>query len=76
MKDTTTQAAFEQAGLAGALKYNRLVVQPNQRHYSWEESYVTKLFKDLLKAINDDEQTYFLGTIVTIPRPDGSLGGC
>ena len=73
MTETTTQAAFEQAGLAGVLKFNQLVVQPNQRDYSWTEALVTKLFKDLSKAIADGEQTYFLGTIVTIPRPDGTL---
>jgi len=68
MKQDAGQAAFEQAGLAGVLKYNRLIVQPNQRHYSWEEVHVTKLFKDLSKAISDNENSYFLGTIVTIPH--------
>lgn len=51
MSDTNTQAAFEQAGLAGVLKYNQLIVAPNQRDYSWSEGLVTKLFKDLSKAI-------------------------
>ncbi|MHB9006195.1 MAG: DUF262 domain-containing protein, partial [Limisphaerales bacterium] len=73
MNETTTQAVFKQAGLAGVLKYHQLVVQPNQRDYSWKESYVSKLFKDISKAISDGEQTYFLGTIVTIPRPEGTL---
>ena len=73
MSDVNTQAAFEQAGLAGVLKYNQLVVQPNQRDYAWKEAYVTKLFKDLAKSLSDAEETYFLGTIVTIPRKDGTL---
>ena len=73
MKEPTTQAVFEQAGLAGVLKDNRLTVPPNQRDYHWEEPHVTKLFKDVAKAISDDDQTYFLGTIVTIPKADGTL---
>ena len=47
MKEPTTQAVFEQAGLAGVLKDNRLTVPPNQRDYHWEEPHVTKLFKDV-----------------------------
>lgn len=73
MNDKTTHASFEQAGLAGVLKLNQLVVEPNQRDYSWSEPYVTKLLQDLSKAISDGEQSYFLGTVVTIPRKDGTL---
>lgn len=73
MNEASTRAAFEQCGLAGVLKYNQLVVPPNQRDYAWEEPYVTKLFQDISKAIADNEQTYFLGTVVTIPRADGNL---
>jgi hypothetical protein len=69
----SSAAAFEQAGLAGVLKFNQLVVALNQRDYSWTELYVTRLLQDLTKAIADGERTYFLGTVVTIPRQDGSL---
>ena len=73
MNEPTSQATFSLVGLASVLKENALVVQPNQRDYAWEESYVTKLFKDIAKSINDGEKTYFLGTVVTIPRSDGTL---
>ena len=73
MNDTTSQFGFEQAGLGTVLKHNQLVVQPNQREYAWTQTEVTQLFQDLAKAIADSEPRYFLGTIVTIPRADGTL---
>ncbi len=65
--------AFEQRGLGAVLKYNQMMVPPNQRDYAWPPDLVRKLFQDLAKAINDAEEAYFLGTIVTIPSQNGSL---
>jgi hypothetical protein len=62
------QIDFQQVGIGGILRQYRLVVPPNQREYAWTETEVTKLFRDLAKAISDGEPEYFLGTIVTIPR--------
>ena len=73
MPDTKSQIAFEQLGLGAVLKQNLLAVPPNQREYAWTDKEVTQLFQDFSKAISDGEQAYFLGTIVTIPRPDGGL---
>jgi hypothetical protein len=61
------EIAFEQLGIGSVLKRYRLVVPVNQREYSWEEE-VTKLFTDYAKAIDEEGQDHFLGTIVTIPR--------
>ncbi len=55
------------------LRHARLAVPPNQREYAWTDREVTQLFHDFSKAIADSEPGYFLGTIVTIPRPDGTL---
>jgi len=55
-------------GIGGILKAYRLIVPANQREYAWTETQVTTLFRDLAKAISDNESEYFLGTIVTIPR--------
>ena len=55
------------------MKHNRLIVPPNQREYAWTDLEVRQLFQDFAKAIADNEPGYFLGTIVTIPRPDGTL---
>lgn len=73
MSDAKSQIAFEQCGLGSVLKQNQLVVPPNQREYAWTDRQVTQLFQDFAKAISDNEQGYFLGTIVTIPRLNGSL---
>lgn len=72
MAEAQGQIGFDELGLAGVLKQYRLRVPPNQREYAWEDEQVNQLLRDLAKAIEDGE-TYFLGTIVTIPREDGAL---
>lgn len=64
--------AFDQFGLGSILKQFRLEVPTNQREYSWKTEHVDQLFDDFAQAINDDDD-YFLGSIVTIPRKDGTL---
>jgi hypothetical protein len=63
-----SEIGFAQLGLASVLKQNQLVVPPNQREYSWTIKEVRTLFQDFAKAISGNDKTYFLGTIVTIPR--------
>ena len=63
---------FEQAGIGSVLRQNLLRVPPNQREYAWTEREVGQLFTDIARAIDTDSD-YFLGTIVTIPRPAGFL---
>jgi Protein of unknown function DUF262/Protein of unknown function (DUF1524) len=72
MAEPRSQIAFEELGLGSALKRYRLRVAPNQREYAWTSTEVTRLLQDFAKAINDDGP-YFLGTIVTIPRGEGTL---
>lgn len=72
MPETKSQIAFEELGLGSVLKHNRLEVPANQREYSWTEREVTQLFQDFSKALTE-EGPYFLGTIVTILREDGTL---
>ncbi len=64
---------FSQLGLASILGQNKLTVPPNQRDYSWTVREVKTLFQDFARSIADDDSSYFLGTIVTIPRGDGWL---
>ena len=64
---------FTLLGLASILGQNQLAVPPNQRDYSWTVREVKTLFQDLARSIADDDENYFLGTIVTIPRDDGRL---
>jgi hypothetical protein len=68
-----TEIGFAQLGLANVLKQNQLVVPPNQREYSWTEKEARTLFQDFARAISEGDGTYFLGTIVTIPRANGLL---
>jgi hypothetical protein len=71
MIEVRHQIAFEQAGLGSVLRQNQLVVPSNQREYAWTDREVRQLFQDFARAINEGD--YFLGTIVTIPRMNGTL---
>lgn len=73
MSDAQTQIGFDQLGLGGILRGYQLVVPPNQREYAWGEREIVNLFQDFAKAIGDNETSYFLGTIVTVPRAAGTL---
>ena len=73
MAETELEIGFEQRGLGSVLRQNLLSVPPNQREYSWTDKEVRTLFQDLAKAIFEGEPSYFLGTIVTIPRENGML---
>jgi uncharacterized protein with ParB-like and HNH nuclease domain len=68
-----SEIGFAQLGLASILKHNQLIVPPNQREYSWTVKEVRTLLQDFAKAILEGDGSYFLGTIVTIPRAGGAL---
>ena len=64
-----SEIGFAQLGLANVLKQKSLVVPPNQREYSWTTKEVRTLLQDFARAISEGGSgSYFLGTIVTIPR--------
>jgi hypothetical protein len=73
MSEAHNQIGFDQLGLGGILRQYQLEVPPNQREYAWGEREVLNLFQDFAKAINDNDSSYFLGTIVTVPRAAGTL---
>lgn len=73
MSEAQNQIGFDQLGLGGILRSYQLVVPPNQREYAWGEREVLNLFQDFAKAISDNDASYFLGTIVTVPRAAGTL---
>ena len=73
MPETETEIGFAQLGLGEVLKQNRLAVPTNQREYAWERKEVRTLFQDFAREISGPDRSYFLGTIVTIPRPEGFL---
>jgi len=68
MSESKTMIAYDQAGIGGILKHHQLAMPANQREYAWTDKEVTTLFQDFSKAIADEEEGYFLGTIVTIPK--------
>ena len=72
MQNAENLIGFEQSGIGSVLKHNLLEVPPNQREYAWTELEVGQLFTDIARALGE-RADYFLGTIVTIPRPDGVL---
>src|SRR5260370_38707729 len=67
-------STFPQTGIGSILKTYRLKVSPRQRDYRWREHHVKTLLEDVAMVMDSDDQEYFVGTIVTIPGPDGVLG--
>ena len=63
---------FEELGLGTVLNRYQLLVPPNQREYAWKEREVKQLLQDFAREVLTGKP-YFLGTIVTISRPDGRL---
>jgi hypothetical protein len=62
----TSKFQFENKGIGALLRDGRLVVPPNQRSYAWEDRHIQNLLQDLNEAITNDDDEYFLGTIVLI----------
>lgn len=73
MSDSQNNITIEQAGIGTILKRHHLAVPPNQREYAWTDRQVKRLFEDFTNAVNANELSYFLGTIVTIPRAGNVL---
>lgn len=59
---------FDSYGIGELLRRGPLSVPPNQRPYMWGERQVENLLLDLNEAIQNDEDDYFLGTIVLIQK--------
>ncbi len=53
-------------GIGHLLQDSRLAVPPYQRSYAWSEKNISQLFRDLSTALVEQEQEYFLGSIVLI----------
>lgn len=64
---------FDRIGIGTILKRYRLVVPPNQREYSWKDQHVKTLFHDFARAISEEENEYFLGTIVGVDKATNLL---
>jgi uncharacterized protein with ParB-like and HNH nuclease domain len=63
--------SFENDGIAAVIKNNLLRVPPNQRPYAWKADHVRQLLTDVKEAIYDEENQYFLGTVVLVESDDG-----
>lgn len=63
---------FEYRGIGKILQSGNLRVPANQREYSWEEENARDLCVDISQALNDDQENYFLGTIV-LTKTQGKL---
>ncbi len=64
---------FDQQGIGTILKQFRLTMPVNQREYFWTTTEVERLFHDLADSISRNEDSYFLGTIVTIQQDLGAV---
>jgi hypothetical protein len=65
----TSKYQFENKGIGALLREGRLTVPPNQRSYAWEDRHVENLLQDLNESITNDDDEFFLGTLVLIEPP-------
>lgn len=64
---------FDIKGIGKMIKEEQLKVPIYQRPFSWKEKHVNELFTDLKEAILNNDDEYFLGTIVLTRAEDNSL---
>lgn len=69
MPGTVEGIRIQLEGIGHLLQDSRLAVPPYQRSYAWTEKNTTQLFRDLSTALVEQEQEYFLGSIVLIDSP-------
>ncbi|MGZ0174888.1 MAG: DUF262 domain-containing protein [Planctomycetales bacterium] len=62
--NNTTQLETQLLGVGEIIAGKRHAVPIYQRSYAWKEGHVEELFGDLATAIYDQEDEYFLGSIV------------
>jgi uncharacterized protein with ParB-like and HNH nuclease domain len=56
------------------LQRRQFVIPVYQRHYSWKEKHCEKLWKDLLRAgENNDINAHFIGSVVYIEHSSGNI---
>jgi len=63
---------FEIKDIGKLIKDHQLAVPFYQRPYKWEDKNISDLFNDIHNAISNDENEYFLGTIVFSKKEDSS----
>lgn len=73
MASDANSIEIEQVGVGDVLKRYRLRVPPNQRDYAWDVPEVSNLLEDVTFAISTNEPQHFLGSLVTIKRPNNVL---
>lgn len=73
MANDENSIGIEQVGIGDVLKRYRLRVPPNQRDYAWDAPQVTNLLEDVTFAISMGEPQHFIGSLVTIKRPNNVL---
>ena len=66
MSTETTSLGIFPKTIGGLLKEKNLKVPPSQRSYRWDAENVNQLFTDIQTAIDEPDDEYFLGSIISI----------
>ncbi len=64
----TTTNLFSSGGYSKLLE-----IHPPQRRYKWGDRQVDQLWGDIVRAIVNDSESYFLGTILVAPLGNGNV---
>ncbi len=73
MTSLEVEIGLDHLGLGRVLKQYQLEVPIHQREYAWEQKEVTTLYQDFAREVQYEGKSYFLGTIVTIPKQEQKL---
>lgn len=64
MTQDISKLTIDLDGIGHAITDNKLTVPLYQRSYAWEKSHVNDLYDDLLSAIRNSDDEYFIGSVV------------
>lgn len=73
MNGLEVEIGLEHLGLGRILKQYLLEVPIHQREYAWENKEITTLYQDFAREVLHEHKSYFLDTIVTIPKQEQKL---
>src|SRR5262245_28246836 len=68
---STKKISIDLSGLGRALSNGPWAVPAYQRSYAWEKEHVSQLFADIQDAIGNEEDEYFLGSVVVKDADSG-----
>ena len=52
---------------------DKYVIPLYQRNFSWGEEQISRLLQDIYESMMEDEQYFYIGSLIVLLRPNGEL---